>query len=130
MKIIKRRKNKRILIIDDEESITELVKMNLEATGKYEVRAENKGSLGLVAARQFRPDLILLDLAMPDMGGGEVSGQLKSNDDTKNIPIVFSTGIMTQHEAATRGGVISGHPVIVKPLGIKELIDVIEKNIG
>ncbi len=121
---------KRILIIDDEESFTQLVKWNLEAAGKYEVRAENKGSLGLLAAKQFRPDLILLDLVMPDMGGGEVSYQLKSDEETKNIPIVFLTGIITKEEAVAREGLISGHQVIVKPVHTEELIDVIEKNIG
>ena len=120
----------RILIIDDEESLTELVKMNLEATGRYEVRAENKGSLGLVAARQFKPDLILLDLVMPDMGGGEVSGQLQSDEDTKNIPIVFLTAIITEDETAARDGVISGHPVIAKPVTTEQLLHVIEINIA
>ena len=100
MKIILRRnKKKRILIIDDEESFTQLVKLNLEASGKYEVMTENKGSLGLVATKQFKPDLILLDLIMPDMGGGELSGQLESDEETKNIPIVFLTAIMTKEEA-------------------------------
>lgn len=121
---------KRILIIDDEESFTRLVKLNLEATGKYIVRTENKGSLGLLAAKQFKPDLILLDLIMPDMGGGEVSYQLKSDEDTKTIPIVFITAIMTKDEAGARGGIISDHQVIAKPVGTEELIDVIEKNIS
>jgi len=66
---------------------------------------------------------------MPDMGGGEVSYQLTSDGETKNIPIVVITGILTQEEAATRGGVMSGQPVLVKPLGAEELIDVIEKSI-
>ncbi len=123
-------RKKRILIIDDEESFTQLVKLNLEARGKYEVRAENKGPLGLIAAKQFKPDLILLDLIMPDMGGGEVSYQLKSDEETKTIPIVFITAIMTKDEAATRGGIISGHQVIAKPVTTEQLIDVIEINIG
>ena len=121
---------KRILIIDDEEGFTHLVKLSLEATGKYEVRIENKGSLGHLAAKQFKPDLILLDLIMPDMGGGEVSYQLKSDEGTKTIPIVFITAIMTKDEAVARGGIISGHQVIAKPVGTEELIDVIKKSIG
>lgn len=121
---------KRILLIDNEESFTRLVKLNLEATGKYDVRTENKGSLGPLAAKQFNPDLILLDLIMPDMGGGEVSYQLNSDEDTKTIPIVFITAIMTKDEAVARRGIISGHQVIVKPVETEELIDVIEKNIS
>ena len=121
-------RKKKILIIDDEESFTELVKLNLEATGKYEIKAENKGSLGLVAAKQFKPDLILLDLIMPDMGGGEVSCQLKIDEETKNIPIVFLTAIMTEEEAEARGGIVSGLQVVAKPVRTGDLINVIEKN--
>lgn len=121
---------KRVLIIDDEEGFTQLVKMNLEATGKYEVRTENKGSLGFVAAKQFKPDLIFLDLIMPDMGGGEVSYQLKSDEDTKTIPIVLITAFMAKDEAVALSGIIRGHQVIAKPVETEELIDVIEKNIS
>jgi len=128
--ILRRRKKKRVLIIDDEESFTQLVKLNLEATGKYEVRAENKGSLGLVAAKQFKPDLILLDLIMPDMGGGEVSCQLKIDEDTKTIPIVYLTAVMTKEEVEARGGIVSGLQVIAKPVTTEQLIDFIERNIG
>jgi len=129
MAILRKRAKKRILIIDDEESFTELVKMNLEATGRYEVRAENEGALGLIASKQFKPDLILLDLIMPDKGGGEVSGELESDEATKNIPIVFLTAIMTKDEANARGGFISGHKVIAKPVTAEQLIDIIEMNI-
>ncbi len=131
MKIIMRRKKKKkVLIVDDEVAFTELVKMNLEATGKYEVRTENKGSLALLAAKQFRPDLILLDIIMPDKGGGEVSGQLEGNEDTKNIPIVYLTAIVTKEEAAARDDIISGHQVIPKPVSTEELVKVIEMTTG
>ena len=123
-------RKKKILIIDDDESFTELVKLNLEATGKYEVRTEDKGSLGLVAAKQFKPDLILLDLVMPDMGGGELSGQLKIDEETKNIPIVYLTAVMTEEEVEARGGTISGLQVVAKPVTTEQLIDVIEINTG
>ena len=121
-------RKKKILIIDDEESFTELVKLNLEATGKYEVRTEEKGSLGLVAAKQFKPDLILLDLIMQDMGGGEVSCRLKIDEETKNIPIVYLTAVMTEEEVEARGGTISSLQVVAKPVRTGDLINVIEKN--
>ncbi len=128
MKVILRRRKKRILIIDDEVSFSQLVKLNLEATGKYEVRTEEKGSLGLVAAKQFKPDLILLDLIMQDMGGGEVSCRLKIDEETKNIPIVYLTAVMTEEEVEARGGTISGLQVVAKPVRTGDLINVIEKN--
>jgi CheY-like chemotaxis protein len=67
---------KRILLIDDDPSFTRLLKLNLEETGAYEVRTENRGTAALTAAREFKPDLILLDVVMPDMGGGDVAFQI------------------------------------------------------
>ncbi|OGW75569.1 MAG: hypothetical protein A2Z72_01470 [Omnitrophica bacterium RBG_13_46_9] len=94
---------KKILIIDDEEDFTKPVKLNLEAIGKYVVRAENKGALGPSAVKQFKPDIILLDILMPDMEGNEVAYQIKSDKDTKNIPIVFLTVIAKEDEIKKEG---------------------------
>lgn len=120
---------KSILIIDDEENFTKLIKWNLEKTGKYKVRTENAGLLGLSAAKEFKPDLILLDILMPDMEGSEVAFQLKSDEDTKNIPIVFLTAVVKKEEVEGKKGVIGGSPFVAKPVEIKQLIDVIDKNI-
>ncbi|MCK9602954.1 MAG: response regulator [Candidatus Omnitrophica bacterium] len=120
---------KKILIIDDEVDFTKVVKLNLEGTGKYEVRAENKGSLGLAVTKEFKPDLVLLDILMLDMEGSEVAYQLRSDEETKNIPIVFLTAVIRKKEAEENKGVIGGYPFIAKPVGIDELIEVIERNI-
>ena len=120
---------KRILIIDDEEDFTEIVKFNLEKTGKYEVRTEDKGINGLAAVRAFRPDLILLDILMPDMNGSDVAIQIKNDESVKDIPIVFLTAVMTKEEVASYGEVIGGHPFIAKPVSVESLIDCIEKYI-
>ena len=67
---------KRILIIDDEAGFTRMVKLNLEKTGQFEVREENKATYALAAAREFKPDLIILDVIMPTMDGGDVFNQI------------------------------------------------------
>ena len=118
---------KRILIIDDENNLTKITKRNLEGTGKYEVRTENGGSQGIAAAKEFKPNLILLDVLMPGMDGGDVAYQLSNNKDTKNIPIVFLTAVVNKSEAETSGNVIANHVFIAKPVDIEELIAVIEK---
>ncbi len=120
---------KKILIIDDEEKFTKFVKLNLELTGKYEVRVENNGSRGLEAAKAFNPDLILLDVMMPDMDGSEVAAQLKEEEICKNIPVVFLTAIVTKQEIDEKGSNIGGHPFIAKPVNLKNLISTIEQNI-
>jgi len=120
---------KKILLIDDEEAFTRMVKLNLEYTGKYTVRIENKGSLSLQAAKAFRPDLILLDIMMPDMDGSEVAQQLKAEEICKDVPVVFLTALVTKKE--TEGHCcpdIGGHPFIAKPVNLKDLISCIEQN--
>jgi DNA-binding response OmpR family regulator len=83
---------KRILIIDDEADFTKLLKLNLELTGQYEVRTENNGLLGLAAAKEFKPDLILLDIAIPGMDGYEVASGIRDNSALDSISIIFMTG--------------------------------------
>lgn len=122
-------RRKRILIIDDEADFTQLVKLNLEETGNYEVRTENRGSLGLEAAREYKPDLILLDIIMPDMEGSEVASRIKEDESVKEVPIVFITAALTKEETDSKFGMIGGRPFIAKPVGVDELIGCIEKNI-
>mgnify|MGYP001611435038 CR=1 FL=1 len=121
---------KKILIIDDEVGFTQMVKLNLEATGEYVVRTENKGSGGLAAAKEFKPDLILLDIIMPDMPGGDVAFQLNNDKETEEIPIVLLTAIVKTEEVEAHKGIMGGLPIIAKPVTVKELIDCIEKNMG
>lgn len=119
---------KRVLIVDDEQDFTKVVKMNLEATGKYEVMAQNKGSLCLAAAKEFKPNLILLDLLMPDLEGGEVAYQLENDEETKNIPVVFLTAVAKKDEVKGDSGLIGGHVFLAKPVTLQELIDCIDGN--
>jgi two-component system OmpR family response regulator len=120
---------KRILIIDDEVGFTELAKLNLEETGNYEVRIENRGSQGFKAAKEFKPDLILLDIIMPDMDGGQVAHQLKADESLRGVPIIFLTAAVTGGEVDSRGGLIGGHAFIAKPGSIEELIACVEKQL-
>ena len=120
---------KKILIIDDEVGFTDLVRLNLEETGNYEVRVENKGSQALNAAKAFKPDLIFLDIIMPDMQGSDVARQIKDDEALKNTPIVFITAIVSAEETASHGGVIGGNPFLSKPVSAEELIEYIEKII-
>jgi CheY-like chemotaxis protein len=112
---------KRVLIVDDEAVFARMVKLNLEATGHYEVRTEEKGALAVKAAREFKPDLILLDLIMPDMEGSMVAHYLKSDSELKHVPIVFLTAAITQEEIGPNGGVINGESFLAKPVTTKQL---------
>ncbi|MDD5292593.1 MAG: response regulator [Candidatus Omnitrophica bacterium] len=118
---------KKILIVDDEEDFTKLVKLNLEKTAKYEVKTENIGLRGLAAAKAFKPDLVLLDIFMPDLGGNEIATQLKNDRDTADIPVVFLTAVVRKEEVEGQSGIIGGYHFIAKPVDTEEIIEVIER---
>ena len=121
---------KRILIIDDESSITRLLKLNLEKTGRYEAREVNASVKALPAAREFKPNLVLLDIMMPDLDGGDVAAQIQSEPALKHIPIVFLTATVKLEELEKHGEVIGGFTYIAKPLNVKGVLSVIERTIG
>lgn len=121
---------KRILIVDDETSITSLLRLNLEKTARYTVRTENNATTVLDAVSQFSPELILLDVMMPGMDGGTLAEKIRARRAFKDVPIVFLTAAVKQEEVDARDGVIGGYPYIAKPLNVKGVIAVIEKHLG
>ena len=118
---------KRILVVDDEPALTRMVKLNLERTGKYEVRTENQGSMAVQAAREFKPDLIFLDVMMPDMSGDEVSAELKEDEELSQIKFIFMTAIVTKDETEAMGSNIGGNEFLAKPVKADELLATIER---
>lgn len=114
-----------ILAVDDEESFTFFVKLNLQNDPRYDfnVTTANSGEEGLRLARKIRPDLILLDIMMPDMSGTEVAEKLLEDPRTKNIPIIFLTAVVQKDEVTEEGGIMGGREFIAKPVEKDELID-------
>jgi DNA-binding response OmpR family regulator len=121
---------KRILVVDDEVALTRIIKLNLERTGNYEVRTENMGSMAIPAAKEFRPDLIFLDVMMPDMSGDEVAALLKEDPMLSNIAFIFMTAIVTKEETQAMGTNIGGNMFLAKPVKTEELIATIERVLG
>ncbi len=121
---------KKILIVDDEEGFTKMVKLNLEETGEYTVKIENNSSNAFMAAKEFKPDLILLDIMMPGKDGGDVASELKTDNAIKDIPVVFLTAIIREDEMDSQGGSIGGHPFIAKPVSAEDLIKHIKEHIA
>jgi CheY-like chemotaxis protein len=119
---------KRVLIIDDEIVFTQALKNGLERTGKYRVRVENEGALGVNAAKEFAPDIIFLDIVMPDMNGDDVAIELQNFSATKYIPIVFLTAIVTKDEIADSGSLIGTHQFLPKPVTLEQIMECIEKS--
>ncbi len=113
---------KRILIIDDEAGFARMVKLNLEKTGAFEVRVENKATCAVPAAREFKPDLILLDVIMPTMDGGDVANQIKRDRNLKETPIIFLTATVSKREAGDVGLNSGGELFLAKPISVEALI--------
>lgn len=119
---------KRILIVDDEAIVTRTLKLYLEGTGSYEVRTENEGTRALAAAKEFKPDLVLLDLIMPDTDGATVAAEIREDAALKDTPIVFLTALVSQKEVGPTGRDIGGHPFLAKPVDPEKVVEAIEKH--
>ncbi|MEQ2007228.1 MAG: response regulator [Limisphaerales bacterium] len=116
---------KRILIIDDEPSMTRMIRLTLEMTKRYQVREENQAAHALTTAREFKPDLILLDVIMPGVDGGELARRIKADPVFGQVPVIFLTGTVTKREAA-EGAVTAGYPLLPKPVSLKILVETME----
>lgn len=120
---------KKILFVDDEETFAKMMKIVLEESGEYEIKVETKGAKVVSTAKEFKPDLILLDIIMPDLDGCEVLQRLQEEDSLKNIPVVFLTALVRENEVLSRNGIISGYPFIAKPVTIEKLTTCIKQNL-
>ena len=121
---------RRILLIDDEETFARSMKSYLELTGRYEVRMEHDSRQALQAAREFQPDLILLDVIMPQGDGGHVAAQIRGDQRVKEAPVVFLTAVVSRDETSAQHGIIGGHQFLAKPVTGKEVLACIEQQLG
>ncbi|MBU0467409.1 MAG: response regulator [Candidatus Omnitrophota bacterium] len=116
---------KKILIIDDEPHIIMMVKSRLRANGFDVVTAEN-GAAGFETAKKEKPDLIILDVLMPEMNGIETLTKLKNTDETKDIPVIMFTakGQAEDVEKAQEAGACD---YLVKPFSPPILLEKVTK---
>jgi CheY-like chemotaxis protein len=118
---------KRVFIVDDESGFTHLIKLTLEKTGRFIVQEENDGTKAWLAAREFAPDIIFLDVVMPKIDGGDVAQQISSDPLLRHVPIIFLTAIVSEKEG---GHMIGGFPFISKPVSLQAITECIEKHLG
>ncbi len=118
----------RVLLVDNNPAFTRTARRLLERTAHYHVREENDARRVLETARSFQPDLILLDLIMPDLDGAEIATELGADWRLRRVPIVFVTALVTPEEAK-EGRRIDGHRIVAKPVTSRELIRIIEENL-
>ena len=109
----------KILVIDDDEAVNELVKINLELAG-YNVISARDGISGFAAAKQEQPDLIMLDVMMPDVDGYTVAKRIRENPAIKDTPIIMLTAL-GMLDNKVKGFDIGVDDYLVKPFEIEEL---------
>lgn len=112
-------KKRKVLLIDDEVPLLEVMKTNLEIEG-YEVVTEMSGETGLVSAVVEQPDIIILDIMMPDVDGWEICQRLRSDTRTKYIPIVMLTALDETHHVV-KGFECGADDYLAKPFDNQEL---------
>jgi len=118
---------KRILVVDDKVSDSQLVKICLEQTNDYEVREENDPQKAMATAEEYRPHLILLDVRMPGMDGGELAACILASPNLSAVPIVFLTALVTKSEIASGNGRSGKYPMLAKPIVLRELIACVKR---
>jgi CheY-like chemotaxis protein len=117
----------RVLVIDDEASFTKMVKLNLEDAGDYAVQTLNESRKSIEVAREFNPQVILLDVVMPEMDGGDVANNLRTRTATKGIPIIFVSAMVSQRESNSGFYESGGEHFLAKPVTTETLCDAIKK---
>ncbi|MEM1441402.1 MAG: response regulator [Verrucomicrobiota bacterium] len=121
---------RKVLLVDDEAGFTQLMKMNLEKSGDFEVTIENDSTQAVATARSFRPDIILLDVVMPRMDGGDVQAGLQSDPALQKVPVIMLTALVDSAELSDGAVAQSGSSVVLpKPVDLPLLLRVIEDSI-
>ncbi len=117
---------RRLLYIEDEQEMIDLVRLILSRRG-YEVLGALGGREGLDAVRREHPDLVLLDLMMPDMDGWDVYQQMKADERTKEIPVIVVTAKAQNIDKVLGLHIAKVDDYISKPFSPQELVDSVEK---
>ena len=117
-------------MVDDEEPFTRSLKRVLERDGPYEVHTVARAQEAVYIARCFRPDMIFLDLIMPDGDGGQVAGELLEDPLLRHVPIVFLTAAVKSSELEENAGMIGGRLYLAKPVTAEQLMAWIQHTLA
>lgn len=119
----------KILVVDDEKDIVDVVCDSFEEEGDYVTIKAFSGQEAIEITKKEKPDLILLDLKMPQMSGYDVIKQLKGNEKLSRIPIVVLTGTFISEEDKQKGVKLGAEKYLTKPFSAKELVSQIKESL-
>jgi DNA-binding response OmpR family regulator len=120
MKTIAARQQGRVLVVEDERDVADLIRYNLTKEG-YDVVVAPTGADALKQAREVHPDLVLLDIMVPQLNGWEVCRRLKQDVETKNIPVIMVTGRVEEGDKVL-GFEMGADDYVTKPFSPRELL--------
>lgn len=120
----------RILVVDDDVHLSQLVAIVLNKTGAYASLVENRSHQALATARKFRPDLVLLDVDMPGLDGGDVARQLRADPTLRDVPVIFFTSLVSPSESKRGMATSGGERFLPKPVDPGVLIQSIGDVLG
>jgi DNA-binding response OmpR family regulator len=119
----------KVLIVDNDPEFTDLLNAALEFHKDYQVRVQNNPGLAVDTAKKFIPDIVILDVVMPEIDGGEVHSRFKADSLLKDIPIIFLSSIVHQNEIDQHNGMIGGLHYLAKPVSAKVLVNAIAERL-
>jgi len=120
-------KKPKVLVVDDDEAVLDYLQAKIGH--RYDLVSTNAPENVLALARRHHPALILCDVDMPGMDGGDVSAALHADDDTREIPLLFLTGLASQGDLKRQQHQLGGRPAISKSAPVEELLARIESLI-
>lgn len=116
-----------MLVIDDEVAFTRMVKLNLESEGDYEVEMVNESRKAYAAANSYQPDIVLLDVVMPEVDGGDVATLIRQHPSTAHIPVIFVSAMVSRKESGSGFFESGGEHFLAKPVTTKILTHAINQ---
>jgi CheY-like chemotaxis protein len=118
----------KLLLVDDDEAVIEF--LNLKLGAEFDLAATGTPEAALALARDTRPDLVLCDIDLPGMDGGDISAALFAHPETRDIPLVYLTALVTPLDLAAQGHQLAGRAAISKQSPIEEIVARIRSALG
>ena len=116
---------KKLLLVDDDEAVVTYLVTKLAK--HYDLVSTTDAERAVAMARQEKPNLILCDLDMPEMSGGELVAALGDDPATSDIPVLYLTGLVSPEEAKQMHGQVGGRPGVAKRAPLAELLQRIDE---
>ncbi len=117
---------KKILLIDHDTRVTQIVRRALETAGKYSIREEHDAAFAIRAARWFRPDLVMIDLTTSATDGTIIAKQLQNDQDLCDVPLVCLSNFVLERQFLS-AGILRGYSFLAVPVKIDQLLRAVEQ---